>query len=100
MGILRKAWDYSGWVIGAYTIYKQLQSMQQAKTDLYNTLSPAEQAEWNSVFGNPLAAIGVTSPAMPPVVQAPVTTTAAAAVASSVAPASVIATAAHLVAGT
>lgn len=84
MGILKRLWDYSGWIIGGYTIYKQLQTAQSAKEDLYAALTPDEQAKWRAVFGDPTAAANVKNLQLPGV---PV-------------PTATEPTAAHLVAGT
>lgn len=71
MGVLKRAWDASGWIIGGYTVWKQLQSLSSAKDDLYNELSPSQQAQYDSIFGKPSASKGIQSPVVPQVVVHP-----------------------------
>lgn len=77
MGILKRVWDYSGWIIGGYTLYKQLQSMSAAKNDLYAALSDDQKKEWNAIFGDPTIQPQVTAQPMPTVTMPPAAAVAA-----------------------
>lgn len=67
MSVLKRAWDLSGWIIGGYTLYKQLQSISAAKDDFYGTLSAGQQAQWDSIFGKPSVVQNISSLSLPPV---------------------------------
>ena len=58
-GILKKVWDWSGYILGGYAIYKQLNTANQAKDDLYQNLSPEQRKTWDGIFGKP---VPVTNP--------------------------------------
>jgi hypothetical protein len=53
MGVLKRAWDLSGWIVGGYTIWRQLKAMSEAKNEFYMSLSPEQQAQWEYIFGKP-----------------------------------------------
>lgn len=60
MGIINRAWNLATWTVTVYTIYKQLQTLGEMKNELYTTLTPEQQAEWNRIFGTP--GVKLTSP--------------------------------------
>ncbi len=64
---LKRAWDLSGWMIGGYTIWKQLQSLSSAKDEFYQELSPELQSKYDSVFGHPMLTTAVPVTQMPAV---------------------------------
>lgn len=53
MSIFSRAWNLATWTVTVYTVYKQLQTLSEMKDELYSTLSPEQQAEWNKIFGKP-----------------------------------------------
>lgn len=53
MKLFKTAWDNVGWIVGIYTVYKQLQSINEMKNDVYAQLSPSEQSQWDRIFGKP-----------------------------------------------
>jgi hypothetical protein len=66
MGILKRAWDLSGWILGGYTVYKQLQGLREAKNDFYQSLSSSQKSEWDKIFGAP-GTVQIVTPFIPPV---------------------------------
>lgn len=62
MSMFKRAWDAAGWLIGGYTVYRQLKTMDEAKDELYTNLSPEQRAEWDRIFGKPNAAPASTAP--------------------------------------
>jgi hypothetical protein len=71
MSTLRRIWDLSGWVIGGVTLYSKLKSLKQDSLDIFNDLTPAQQAQWIKSFGDPRPQAAVVSPSLPSIAPAP-----------------------------
>lgn len=63
-----KTWEYITYGLTAYTIYKQLQTLREAKEDVYSSLAPEVKARWDKIFGkgpavqNPIPQVPVIDP--------------------------------------
>jgi hypothetical protein len=49
----QKLWQALTWVAGGYAVYQHLKTLNHAKDDLFNELTPEQQATWIKVFGRP-----------------------------------------------
>lgn len=59
--LAKNLWKYSGWIVAIWSAHKQIQQMNELKNEFYETMGPAEQARWDSIFGRPTATV-VTTP--------------------------------------
>ena len=66
MKLFKRTWTALSWLAGGYAAYNQLKTLNQAKNELYDQLSPEQQAEWVKVFGHP-GEIKINTPTLPPV---------------------------------
>lgn len=58
---LKKAWEFSGWLVAAYAVYNQLSTMNKMKNELYTQLTPDEQAIWDKIAKVPKAVAASTT---------------------------------------
>jgi|GEM_PF-4158137 len=49
--MMKKLWEYSGWIVGAYTIYSHLQTLKKVKDEVYSSLSPEQQKRLDTIMG-------------------------------------------------
>ena len=66
---IKQIWDYAGWFVAFYSIYKQVSVLKEAKNEFYETLEPSQQARWDSIFGKPVTTLPVTPIAAMPIVE-------------------------------
>lgn len=53
MSGFKSAWNTLTWAAGIYAVYNHLRNLNKAKDELFEELSPDQQALWIKVFGNP-----------------------------------------------
>lgn len=49
--MLKKLWSYSGWIVGAYTIYVHIKTLDQLRKEVYSSLSPEQKAKVDDLVG-------------------------------------------------
>lgn len=65
--MLKRIWNIVSFGFTGLMIWERVKAADKARSELYNTLSPEEKAEWDRVFGTP--DIAVSNPQLPPVVR-------------------------------
>lgn len=68
MKFLKRVWNIASWTASGMLIYRQLKALNEGKNELYQSLSPEQQSEWEHIFGKPDLSI---QPISIPTVQVP-----------------------------
>lgn len=47
---LKRAWEFAGIALGAFTMYRQLVTLNEMRNEVLANLSPEEQAAWRKYY--------------------------------------------------
>lgn len=48
---MKKLWEWSGWILGIYSVYSNIKTMDKLRGEVYESLSPEQKAKFESVVG-------------------------------------------------